>query len=223
MDDAARLESLGYKQELTRSLTRLTNYGMTLSVISITSGVTSLFAYGMITGGPVVMVWGWIIVSIFTFCICLGMAEICSAYPTSGGLYYWTANLVPEQYRSIVSWFSGWCHLMGQFAAVASVDFGLSMLIGSVISIGIGQWSPRPWHIVLIYFFIIISHGLCNSLGPRLLLWITYISTWWQLIAPLIVGIALLAVGKGEHHRTKYIFLNYVNDTGWTSPVSLIF
>jgi len=220
MDDAAHLESLGYKQELTRSLTRLTNYGMTLSVISITSGVTSLFAYGMNTGGPVVMIWGWAVVSLFTMCVGLGMAEICSAYPTAGGLYFWTANLVPCQYKSMASWFTGWFNLMGQFAAVASVDFGLAMLVGSVISIAIGQWSPRPWHIVLIHFCLIISHGVCNSLGRRVLLWITYVSTWWQLVAPIIVAIAVLACGKGEHHTAQFVFTKFENLTGWTSTVS---
>ncbi|UJR11093.1 hypothetical protein I4U23_015275 [Adineta vaga] len=206
MNDVNRLESLGYKQELTRSLTRLTNYGMTLSVVSITSGVTSLFAYGMMTGGPIVMVWGWILVSLFTIC----------------GLYFWTANLVPQQYRSMVSWFTGWFNLMGQFAAVASVDFGLAMLIGSVISIGVGDWSPRPWHIVLIHLILILSHGIGNSLGRRVLLWITYVSTWWQLFAPVIVAIAVLAGGKGENHTATFVFTTFVNRTGWTSSVYVV-
>ncbi|CAF1317235.1 unnamed protein product [Adineta ricciae] len=218
-DDANRLENLGYKQELTRSLTRLTNYGMTLSVVSITSGVTSLFAYGMMTGGPMVMVWGWILVSLFTICVGLSMAEICSAYPTAGGLYFWTANLAPQQYRSMVSWFTGWFNLMGQFAGVTSVDFGLAMLVGSVISIGIGNWTPQPWHIVLIHLGLIVSHGICNSLGRRVLLWITYISTWWQSLAPVIVAITVLFGGKGENHTAKFVFSTFVNRTGWTSSV----
>ncbi|CAF0929141.1 unnamed protein product [Adineta steineri] len=222
MDDANRLESLGYKQELTRSLSRLTNYGMTLSVVSITSGITSLFAYGLNTGGPVVMVYGWIVVALFTICVGLSMAEICSAYPTAGGLYFWAAHLVPTQYKPMVSWFTGWFNLMGQFTAVASVDFGLAMLVGSVISVGVGNWSPQPWHIVLIHLGLIISHGICNSLGPRVLLWITYVSTWWQLFAPIIIAIALLAVGKGEHHTGGFVFTTFVNRTGWTSSIYVV-
>lgn len=220
MNDAIGLEHLGYKQELTRSLNRLTNYGMTLSVVSISSGITSLFGYGLITGGPVVMVWGWFFVSIFTLFVSLGMAEICSAYPTAGGLYFWTANLVPEKYKSIASWYTGWFNLVGQFAAIASVDFGLSMLIASVISIGIGQWSPSPWHIVLIHLVVVISHGLCNSMGSRFFLWITHLSTWWQLLAPIIVAITLYAgATKGPHYSGTYTFTTYVNHTGWTNIV----
>ncbi len=178
MSNETRLQGLGYKQELTRSLTRLTNYGMTLSALSISASVTPILAYGLKTGGPIVMVWGWIVVSLFTLCIGLGMAEICSAFPTAGGLYYWTAILVPERYKAMVSWFTGWFNLMGQLTAVALADFGSAMLIGSVISIGVGEWSPRPWHLVMIHFGLLISHGVCNSIDRRALLWLTHVSTW---------------------------------------------
>ena len=176
--DALRLQALGYKQELTRRFTRLTNYGVSLSVISITSGLSSLFSYGMTTGGPVVMVWGWFVVCFFTLIAALGMAEICSAYPTSGGLYYWTGILVPQRHKALASWFTGWFNLIGQFAVTAAVDFGLAMLIGSIISLCFNsQWSPQAYHIVVIHFMVLISHGICNSLGTRFLSCLTYIST----------------------------------------------
>ncbi|KAM0849978.1 hypothetical protein ACQ4PT_053384 [Festuca glaucescens] len=36
------------------------------------------------------MVYGWPIAGTFTVIVGLAMAEICSAYPTSGGLYFWS-------------------------------------------------------------------------------------------------------------------------------------
>jgi amino acid transporter len=221
--DALRLQSLGYKQELTRKLNRLTNYGMALSVVSISSGISSLFAYGMITGGPVVMIWGWLIVSLFTLFVALGMAEICSAYPTSGGLYFWTGIIVAEKYKPIVSWFTGWFNLIGQFAVTTGIDFGLAMLVASVISVGrYLQWSPQPFHIVLIHLALVISHGVCNSIGPRFLSYITYVSTWWQLLAPIIVALALFIGAKEGHQSASFVFTAFENRTGWSSIVSII-
>jgi amino acid transporter len=220
--DALRLQSLGYKQELTRGFTRLTSYGMSLSIISITSGLSSLFSYGMITGGPVVMIWGWIVVCFFTLFVVFGMAEICSAYPTSGGLYYWTGILVPQRHRALASWFTGWFNLIGQFAVTAAVDFGLAMLIASVISLNFNsQWSPQSYHIIFIHFIILISHGICNSLGIRFLSWLTHISTWWQLFAPIIVSLALLIGAKPGHHTIKFVFTEFKNETGWKNQVNL--
>lgn len=38
------------------------------------------------------MQYGWFLASAFTMLVVLSMAEICSAFPTSGGLYYWSAK-----------------------------------------------------------------------------------------------------------------------------------
>lgn len=219
--DTLRLEALGYKQEMKRKFSRLTNYGVALSVVSVSSGLSSLFAYGMITGGPVVMVWAWILVSIFTLCVTIGMAEICSAYPTSGGLYYWAGILVPEKYKPVASWFTGWFNLIGQFAVTAAIDFGLSLLIASVISVGVDlQWSPRPFHIVLINLGIVATHGICNSMGSTLLKWLTHISVWWQLLAPIVVSLALLIGMKSDHQNATFVFTQFENYTGWPDKVS---
>jgi amino acid transporter len=43
------------------------------------------------------------------------MAEICSAYPTSGGLYYWSAKLSGEDWASLASWVTGWYALFRFF------------------------------------------------------------------------------------------------------------
>lgn len=42
------------------------------------------FGTGLSYGGPVIMIWGWLGVSMAMLCIALGMAELASAYPTSG-------------------------------------------------------------------------------------------------------------------------------------------
>lgn len=219
--DVLRLQSLGYKQELTRCFTPLTNYGISLSVISITSGLLSLFSYGMITGGPVVMIWGWLIVCFFTLFIVFAMAELCSAYPSSGGVYYWIGILVPQRYKALVSWFTGWFNLIGRFAITTAIDFSLAILITSMISLCLNSpWSPQSYHIVLFHLMIILSHGLCNSLGIRFLSWLIYLSTWCQLLAPTIVSTALLIGAKPGHQTIKFVFTEFTNETGWTNKVN---
>ena len=38
----------------------------------------------------------------------LGMAEIVSAIPTSGGPYFWAAILAPKEKAAFASWITGW-------------------------------------------------------------------------------------------------------------------
>jgi amino acid transporter len=74
----------------------------------VITGITTLFQYGLLTGGPGVMSVGWIVVSFFTMFIALSMAEIVSAIPTAGGPYYWAAMLAPQKHSAFASWITGW-------------------------------------------------------------------------------------------------------------------
>nr|XP_019701557.1 amino-acid permease BAT1 homolog [Elaeis guineensis] len=106
--DDSRLRQLGYKQELSRRLSALSNFSVTFSIISILTGITTLFNTGLEFGGPVTMIYGWPIAGGFTLVVGLAMAEICSAYPTSGGLYFWSARLCGDQWGPFASWITGW-------------------------------------------------------------------------------------------------------------------
>ncbi|KAJ4490589.1 APC amino acid permease [Lentinula aciculospora] len=72
--DEAELAKMGYKQELKRELGLMQNFGVSFSIISVITGIPSLFLYGLNTGGPAVMVYGWIIVSFFTLLVGMAMA-----------------------------------------------------------------------------------------------------------------------------------------------------
>ncbi len=44
--------------------------------------------------------------------VALGMAEIVSAVPTSGGPYFWAAILAPRGQAAFWSWITGWCVIL---------------------------------------------------------------------------------------------------------------
>ncbi|GAB2228569.1 hypothetical protein Droror1_Dr00022689 [Drosera rotundifolia] len=111
-DDDCRLEELGYKQELSRSLSALANFAVTFSIISVITGLSTTYDTGLTYGGPVTMVYGWPFVGLMTLFVGLSMAEICSAYPTSGGLYFWSARLCGAHWGPFAAWITGWSVLL---------------------------------------------------------------------------------------------------------------
>ncbi|KAL8791236.1 MAG: hypothetical protein Q9213_000193 [Squamulea squamosa] len=106
--DEGRLAELGYTQELRREWSLLHNFGASFSIISVITGITTLFGYGLNTGGPGVMSIGWIVVSFFTLFVGASMAEILSAIPTSGGPYFWAYMLAPQHHAPFFAWITGW-------------------------------------------------------------------------------------------------------------------
>jgi len=119
-EDERRLHELGYAQELMRRMSGFSNFAVSFTIISILSGCLTLYYFGMEEGGPAIIVWGWPIVGIFTLLVGLSMAEVCSSFPTAGGLYYWAAKLSPRHGPAIIVW--GW-PLVGIFTLLV----GLSM------------------------------------------------------------------------------------------------
>ena len=92
-----RLHELGYAKELRRHMSGFTNFAVSFTIISILSGCLTLYGFGMLTGGPAVIVWGWPFVGLMTMFVGLSMAEVCSSFPTAGGLYYWSAKLAGKK------------------------------------------------------------------------------------------------------------------------------
>lgn len=86
----------------------IANFSVTFSVISVLTGLTTMYNTGLTYGGPLTMVYGWPIVGVLTLIVGLSMAEICSAFPTSGGLYFWSAKLSGSDWGPFASWITGW-------------------------------------------------------------------------------------------------------------------
>src|SRR6478609_9348838 len=129
-DDERRLAELGYKQELNRSWSGFSNFAISFSIISILAGCFTTFGQGFNNGGPIAISWGWPIVSAFILLIGFTMSELVSAYPTSGGIYWWAAKMGGAR----AGFFTGWLNLIGLIAVTASVAYGCATFIDLTLS-----------------------------------------------------------------------------------------
>lgn len=86
----------------------IANFSVTFSIVSVLTGLSTTLGIGLTYGGPITMVYGWPVVGMLTLLVGLSMAEICSAYPTSGGLYFWSAKLCGNRWGPLASWLTGW-------------------------------------------------------------------------------------------------------------------
>jgi len=212
LSDEQRLHQLGYAQELRRRMSGFSNFAVSFTIISILSGCLTLYGFGMITGGPVIITWGWLFVGIMTLFVGLAMAEVCSSYPTAGGLYYWAAKLAPQKTGPVWSWFTGWFNFLGQVAVTAGIDFGAALFITAFLNYQF-NFSFVHWHVVLIYVIVLFVHGLVNQFGIRLVALLNDVSVWWHIFGVLII-VGVLAFVPAHHQSAGFVFGHYVNLTG---------
>lgn len=214
--DEQRLHELGYAQELARTMSGFSNFAVSFTIISVLSGCLTLYGYGLNTGGPVLIVWGWPFVGLMTLTVALAMAEVCSSYPTAGGLYYWAAKLSPTQ-GAAWSWFTGWFNFLGQVAVTAGIDFGAATFLNAFLDLQFG-FAATPGHTVLLFGLILLLHAGLNIGGVRLVSLLNDVSVWWHIVGVLVIVGALIVV-PDRHQSTSFVFTHFVNNTGWGSTV----
>jgi amino acid permease (GABA permease) len=212
--DQKRLHELGYAQELMRRMSGFSNFAVSFTIISILSGCLTLYGFGMLTGGPVVIVWGWPFVGVMTLFVGLAMAEVCSSFPTAGGLYYWAAKLAPPKTAAAWSWFTGWFNFLGQVAVTAGIDFGAAFFVHALLTL-VFNLSDAHWVTVVIYAIILFVHGLLNQFGIRLVALLNDVSVWWHIFGVLII-VAVLAFVPSHHQSAGFVFGHFYNGTGLT-------
>jgi amino acid permease (GABA permease) len=214
--DTSRLHQLGYAQELARHMSGFSNFAVSFTIISILSGCLTLYGFGLNTGGPAVIVWGWPFVGLMTLFVGLAMAEVCSSFPTAGGLYYWAAKLAKKN-SAAWSWFTGWFNFLGQVAVTAGIDFGAAFFLNAFLDLQFG-FDTRPWHTILLFGLILLLHGALNQFGVRIVALLNDVSVWWHVIGVAVI-VGVLAFVPDNHQSASFVFTEFVNNTGWQSSL----
>jgi len=198
--DMKRLHGLGYAQELFRAMGGFSNFAISFTIISILSGCVTLFYLVPTTVGFAAASIGWPLITIFVVIVALGMAELASAYPTAGGLYYWSSKLgFRGRGGPAWGWYTGWFNLIGQVAITAGIAYGAAVTLDQLLHAWIPNVIPgvpgfadpaTQWTTLLIYAIILAAVALLNIFGVRLVALLNDVSVGWH-----IVGVVLIVVG----------------------------
>jgi amino acid transporter len=209
--DEKRLAELGYKQELNRSWSGFSNFAISFSIISILAGCFTSFGLGWNNGGPMAIFWGWPIISAFILVIGFCMSELVSAFPTSGGIYWWASKLGGAK----AGYYTGWLNLIGLLAIVASVAYGCATFFDLTLSTFSSSWASHySLDRVFIEFIIVLMlASVINIFSSHLLAVLNNVSVWWHVFGAAAVILILFLV-PGHHASLHTVATTRVNNTG---------
>ena len=205
--DVAELHKLGYAQELFRSMGGFSNFAISFSIISILAGAVILYNYGLALAGPAANGLGGPLVTVFTIAIAAAMAEIASAYPTAGGLYYWASRLRNKNW----GWWVAWLNLGGQISIVAGIDYAASIYLGVTILKPLFGIDPNAETLGLlnsiwITGILMIVQVFFNVAGTRVVALLNNISVYWHIGFVIAIVVALFALGSVPMHPIDFLF-----------------
>ena len=216
--DEQTLHKLGYAQELFRGMGGFQNFAISFTIISILAGCLTSYFVGFERGGPVAVIWGWLLVGLFSTIIALAMAEIASAYPTAGGLYYWASKLGSPGW----GWTTGWFNLIGQIAVTAAIGYGLATF-GTVLfdswfnySAHMNDWFgfSANTSIFVLYAIFLIAAGIINMFQVSVTALLNTVSAYWHMAGVAFIVLVLIFV-PDHHQSVGYVFGETVNASGY--------
>ena len=211
-EDEKLLAKLGYKQELNRNWSGFSNFAISFSIISILAGCFTTFGQAWNNGGPVAMSWGWPIIALFILLIGFTMSELVSAYPTSGGIYWWAAKMGGPA----AGFFTGWLNLIGLLAVTASVAYGCATFLDLTLSTISAGWADgySLGRVYLIFVVILALAATLNIFSGHLLAILNNISVWWHVAGAATV-ILILVLIPDTHQSLNFVFTERINNSGF--------
>ncbi|KAG2452188.1 hypothetical protein HYH02_003219 [Chlamydomonas schloesseri] len=234
--DEVKLWQLGYRQELQRKFTMFNNMAIGTSVLSFFAMNDTYGTQGMAYGGPVAVVWGWVVCSCFSLVVALCLAELLSALPTSGGIYYWSFSLAPRRYRTLVCWVAGWLNLLGQVAFTAGLEYTLAQGVATAVFMHThgpaGNANPDGVHlsrtaVLGVLALMLLTHAVLNSLSIHVTSYLATTSLFWHAVATLALCVTVLLVaGAPRLNSPDFVFTTWTPNSqihGITSPAYIFF
>lgn len=215
-DDAQLEKEFGYKPVFKREFGWLSTFSFAVSISGLFATTMTTFSYPLYAGGAAAAVWCWLIGGFGCLCLAFSVAELVSAYPTSGGLYYTVSRLAPKKYTPILSWLTGWINLLGQIAGVASSEYGGAQMLLAAVAIGSDfKYEITTEVTVGVMAAMTVLTGLVNSMSTY---WIEKLTKGYVIFhIGVLVSCCIALLVKTENKNTaEYVFTNIESNSGWT-------
>ncbi|KAK5443468.1 hypothetical protein LTS15_010613 [Exophiala xenobiotica] len=216
-DSAAALAKLGYVSELPRNLSMMSILGLSFAIMAVPFGLSTTLYITLTDGQSVTILYGWLFVSLISLAIAASLAEICSVYPTAGGVYYWSAMLSTKKYAPLVSYIDGWLTLIGNWTVTLSINFSGGQLVLSAITLWKEDFVPNAYQTVLMFWAVMLLCMLVNIFAAKYLDLINKICIYWTAASVVIIMITVLTMADTKRSGA-FVFSHFdASASGWPS------
>ena len=208
-EDKKVLHGMGYAQELSRSMSRFSNFAISFSIICILSGGINSFAQATSSVGGAGAGIGWIVGSALSGLFALAMAQIASAFPTAGGLYHW-ASILGNRFWG---WLTAWLNLFGLVTVLGAINIGTALFFQATFGTLIGM-EASAWHVALFVAVITAVQAVFNHVGIRVTAMLTDFSGYLILATTAVLVVSLLAFAPAIDLTRLWTFQNFSGEAG---------
>lgn len=212
-EDEKVLHNMGYAQELARRMSGFSNFAISFSIICILAGGITAFPVAFSAGGGFSVAVGWVIGGIFALVVAASVGQIASAYPTAGGLYHWSSILGGRGW----GWLCAWINLVGLIFVVASVNFGVYLLLKDLVlsgAFGMDTSTWGAWHAGVFVTIFAVTQALFNHFGINITTKLTDFSGYLIFVVAISLTLSMLIWGASFDLSRLFTWVNNTGEPG---------
>ncbi|CAI4061794.1 Hnm1p SKDI_07G1800 [Saccharomyces kudriavzevii IFO 1802] len=177
-------------------------------------GISTSMVAGISSGGPMMIIYGIIIVALISICIGTSLGELSSAYPHAGGQFWWSLKLAPPKYKRFAAYMCGSFAFAGSVFTSASTTLSVATEVVGMYALMHPEFTPKRWHIFVCFELLHLFLMLFNCYGKSLPI-ISSSSLYISLFSFFTITITVLACSHGKFNDAKFVFATFYNETGW--------
>ncbi|PWY64570.1 GABA permease [Aspergillus eucalypticola CBS 122712] len=208
--------SMGEVIPIKKPFSRLTIFALTVVLMSTWEALSSTMSSGLVSGGPVSLIYGFLLAIVGSMATAASLGEMVSMYPTAGGQYHFIAKFAPNKWQNILSWSLGWIGTFGWVSFTASAPYLAAGMIQGLVVLTCETYQPQRWHLSMIYWALVGLSTALNIWGSRLFSLVETASLIIHLVGFLVVLIVMW-VCVPIKHDASFVFTTFLNSTGWPS------
>ncbi len=208
-EDMKVLHGMGYAQELSRSMSKFSNFAISFSIICILSGGINSFAQAISSVGGAGAGIGWIVGSALSGMFALAMAQIASAFPTAGGLYHWGSILGNRFW----GWLTAWLNLLGLITVLGAINIGTAYFFAGTFGPMVG-FAGSDMQVVVFVAVITVIQAIFNHIGIKATTFLTDISGWIIFATTAVLVVACLVYAPAIDISRLWTFSNFSGEAG---------
>lgn len=208
-EDMKVLHGMGYAQELSRSMSKFSNFAISFSIICTLSGGINSFAQAIGSVGGAGAGIGWIVGCLLSGMFALSMAQIGSAFPTAGGLYHWGSILGNRFW----GWLTAWLNLLGLITVLGAINIGTAYFFAGTFGSMFG-FTGTDMQVVTFVAAITILQAIFNHVGIKVTTMLTDLSGWIIMATTVVLVFACLFYAPAIDISRLWTFTNYSGEAG---------
>ena len=208
-EDLKVLHGMGYAQELSRSMSKFSNFAISFSIICILSGGINSFAQAISSVGGAGAGIGWIVGCILSGMFALSMAQVASAFPTAGGLYHW-ASILGNRFWG---WLTAWLNLLGLITVLGAINIGTAYFFAGTFG-GMFGFTGTDLQVVGFVAVVTVLQAIFNHVGIKVTTFLTDVSGYIIFATTAVLVIACLYFAPAIDISRLWTFTNFSGEAG---------